>query len=366
MSINNNYFKLFTLACGLLATVSACKKDQQTPVKEVAINLPSDMVLTYGQETDIALPADLISQADLSFKLQFDETENTQISAGTKLYDQLAKAVTIDKSKGKIHVDSRLLYPNGATSSANGKTIPDIYKITVVANSTAGTLEGKQTFSLKIAPARITIKGIDDKNETPYAYVLYNDNGASFELQAESIPTNGTTWHLNMDSKFSSIIGLQGNQVQFRANAGDPEKKAEQGYDLTAELQKDGFTVASRPFRVIFIPQIKFFYGTYYPDLNLTILTNRLYIALSNGYKSAAPTLYPEKYRSTFSLVSVEKDGKPFDNKEGIISVDSTTGAVIVKQNETLTEGDYKMIIKAITTTGLEFQADLTLNMSEG
>jgi hypothetical protein len=193
---------------------------------------------------------------------------------------------------------------------------------------------------------------------------MYSDAGATFELEAPSSSMDGATW--NLDPKMAaSVVSLNGNKVQFKAGAGDPSKKSEQAYDLASTLKKDGFDVASRQFSVIFIPQIKFFYGTYYPEYDLTVLLNQLYIALSNAYVSSAPTLYPDRYKSAFTLTAIEKDGKAFDNKDGILSVDEKTGVIRVQKNTTLTVGSYKLTVKAITTTGLEFSATMTLNMSK-
>ncbi|MBS7566746.1 hypothetical protein KHS38_20240 [Mucilaginibacter sp. Bleaf8] len=361
-----NYTKLLAVAAALLFSISSCKKEEEKQAtRQVAVNLPSTLALIYGEETDIALPEDLLKQSHINFRLEFNETDNTQINNSSKLHDKLAKAITIDRNQGKIHVDSRLLYPNGAVSAVTGSKIPDNYKVTVIASSSQEALEGKQTLAIKIAPARLNIKGVDNKNEVPFAYVLYSNADASFELEAPSVPLDGTAWHLGTEGNLGSVVSLKGNQIQFSASAGDPKKKAEQAYDLVPALQKDGFSIALRSFRVVFIPQIKFFYGTYYSDLDLTLLFNQIHIALSNGYISAAPTLYPENYKSTFSLTSIEKDGVAFDNKDGLFELNTKTGAITVKQNSVLQAGRYKFIVKALTTTGLEFSTDLTLIMSK-
>lgn len=365
MSIIKNYTKILAFMTGVLFAFSSCKKDEEIQVRQVPVNLQSTLSLTYGEEADIALPEDLLKQADVNFRLEFSETENVQINQDSKLNDKLAKAIFIDRNRGKIHVDSRLLYPNGAVSSTTGKKIPDSYEVTLIANSSKQALEGKNMVTIKIAPAKLNVKGLDNKSEIPFAYVLYSDAGAAFELEAPSVPLDGTTWHLDTEASIGSVVTLKNNQVQFAANAGDPDKKVEQAYDLTPILLKDGFSIASRQFRVLFIPRIKFFYGTYYPEYDLTLLLNQIHLALSNGYLSAAPTLYPEKYKSAFSLTSIEKDHVPFDNKDGIFELNPQTGAVTVKKNSILTEGSYKLNVKALTTTGLEFSADLTLIMSK-
>lgn len=347
MGVTNNYTKLLLSGAILLSIFSSCQKEEQQPVKEVEISLPAAISLTYGEEQDITIPDELLNQ---SFSFAFDENENTE----GKLYDKLAKAITVDKAQGKIHVNSKLIYPNGMVSSITGQKLPDSYKVTVM----AGT--GKTTVAVTVTPAKFEIKGLDNKAEIPYTYVLYGNTGPSFELEAGALLSENNTWYL--DSKDAS---LEGNKIQFKASAGDPDKKTEKTYDLVASLKKDGFDVASRQFRVIFIPQIKFFYGTYYPEYDLTILLNQVYIALSNAYVSSAPTLYPENYKSAFSITAIEKDGTAFENKDGIFELNDKTGVITVKKNTILTEGSYKLTVKAITTTGLEFSATMTLNMSK-
>jgi len=360
------YKKLLPGAAGifmLLLTFSSCKKDAAVVPEEISLSLPSTLSVVYGEVTDLPLPAELTGQADLTFKIEFSETENIQIGSGVKLYDKLARAVTVDKQQGKIHIDSRLVYPNGAVSSINGNTLPESYKVTVVASSSQGTITGRQTMALRVNPAQARIKDLKETGGIPFAYVLYSDKGAVFELEAPAISTEGTTWYLPAVADANSVVAITGAQIRFSANAGDTKKQAEQTYNLEPALQKDGFTVAATKLRVVFIPQIKFFYGTYYPEYDLTLIFNLLHIALSNGYLSAKPVLYPERYKSTFRISSIAKDGVAYDNSQGIFEIESTTGAVRVKQNSSLTAGQYKLIITALTTTGLEFTTDLTLAM---
>ena len=232
-----------------------------------------------------------------------------------------------------------------------------------MASSLDKAFEGKQIMELKITPAKLSIKGLDNQADIPFAYVLYGD--PANDLEAPSAITEGTTWNIENKASVCTDITLKSNQLQFPVNAGDPDKKAEKAYDVLPVLQKDGFTVASRLFGVVFIPKIKFFYGTYYSDLDLTILLNNLHIALSNGYISSAPTLYPKKYKSGFAIVSIVKDGKAVEKTEGIFAINSQTGSVTVKKNSILTQGAYIITVKATTTTGLEFNTTLTLNMSK-
>jgi len=349
----------------LALTFSSCKKEEGTPSVPVSLDLPSTLSVAYGETAGIALPADLIKQSDITFNFEFKETSNIQINTGTALHDKLKSAIKFDKAQGKVIVDSRLLYPNGGVSSVTGNKIPDNYKITIIASSSKGTVVGSQTVAVTVAPAKLKVKYADNTTEIPFAYVLYSKDAAVFELEALSLPTENSSWYLPKVED-AAMVSIDGNKVKFAPNAGDPKKEAEKTYDLEPALQKDGITVASTKFRVIFIPQIKFFYGTYYPEYNLTILSNLVHIGLANGYLSAAPTLYPERYKSTFSIVSIEQDGKAYDNTAGIFELNKETGKVTVKQNTKLKAGRYKFMIKALTTTGLEFTTDLTLAMSAG
>jgi len=197
-----------------------------------------------------------------------------------------------------------------------------------------------------------------------FSYALYSDKMVEFKLDALTTPVSNSTWYVEPQADQKQIVSVIESTIRFSADAGDPAKKAEHTYDLKPMLIKDGFVVAETKFRVVFIPQIKFFFGMYYPDMNLTILLNLLHIGLSNGYLSSPPTLYPENYKSSFSLVSVSLDGKVFDNSAAVFSVNQSTGSVSVKKDETLKAGSYKIQVKAITTTGLEYQTDLTLVMS--
>ncbi|WP_343690353.1 hypothetical protein [Chitinophaga sp.] len=359
------YTKLLVISGGVLLTIfSSCKKEEQKPAKEVAINMPTTLSLTYGEEKDLDIPAELLSQSDVNFTLAFTENENIQISTNSQLYDQLAKAITVDKQQGKIHVNSALMYPNGAVSASTGKKLPDSYKVTIVVGNTAKTITGRQTIAMTVTAAQLSVKGMNNTGDLSYAYVLYGDAAVTFELAANGLSLDGTSWNLD-STGVSNVVTLRGNQIEFKKGAGNPDKKTEQAYNLVSTLRKDGFDVAAVKFRVTFIPQIKFFYGTYYPEYDLTVLTNQVYIALGNAYVSAAPTLYPANYTSGFSITGIEKDGKAFDNNDGLFVLNEKTGAITVKKNTTLAEGSYKLTVKAITTTGLEFSATMTLNMSK-
>ncbi|WP_010602923.1 hypothetical protein, partial [Pedobacter agri] len=295
----------------------------------------------------------------------FSQVPNIQLGNSGSLHDKLKRALSFDKTSGKIKIQSAALYPNDAISSLNGSKIPSSYKVDVIANSKSAGFQGRQTIDFKITPAKLNIKGLDNQAAIPFAYILYGD-AANFDLEASGNIMQDINWDIENKSTIGTDVSVVNSQLRFMTGAGDPAKKTEKSYDVIPVLKKDGFTVATRSFRVFFIPQIKFFYGTYYSDLDLTLLFNNIHIALSNGYVSAVPTLFPEKYKSTFSIVSIEKDGKSFTAPTGVFSINEKTGSITVTKNTSLTAGAYKFTVKAVTTTGLEFSTTLTLNMSQG
>ncbi|SFW40983.1 hypothetical protein SAMN02927921_01513 [Sinomicrobium oceani] len=132
---------------------------------------------------------------------------------------------------------------------------------------------------------------------------------------------------------------------------------------LIPSLKKDGFTVASRQFRVALLPAMKFFYGAYYSEYDLSVKRDQLYIALYNTFESNPPVFYPEKYKNDFEILSVEKDGEVFVNENGIISIDKESGAVKVAHNHVLQQRCYKIWVQANVSTGLTFETTLTLIM---
>jgi len=350
----------------VLGAASSCKKETAPNPTEISLSLPSQVSLRYGETQEINLPKDLSSNNGLIFSFDFSQTGEINLGNGSKLSDKLNQAIKFDDKKQSIQINSALLYPNGAQSSS--ARIPDDYKVTVIAKESHGTVTvlAKESFSIKVMAGSIAIKGLKDGNELPYSYVLYNDQSTDFEIDPLGIPIAGASFHLMKKDGQENIASISGTHIKLSKDAGDPKKKAEKSFELTPELRKDGFPVASTTFRVILIPQIKFLFGQYYPDLNLTIDFSLIHIGLSNGYVSAAPTLYPEKYKSTFELVSIQKDGIAFADSEKLFSVNTQTGVVSVKKSDSLKAGSYKVTIKALTTTGLEFTTNLTLAMSEG
>ncbi|MFD2288041.1 hypothetical protein GJU39_17180 [Pedobacter petrophilus] len=364
MEILKNYTKLLLIG-SLFLSMSACKKDNvEVPVEQVEINIPGTVSMIYGEQQDITLPANVLGAQDVQITLDFSQNENVKVNAKESLNDKLSAAVTIDKNSGKIHLNSSLLYVNGTISGTNGAKLPDYFKVVVNASSVSKSFQGKQTINLKISPAKLSVKGLDNQAAIPVAYVLYGD-AANFELEFSKSSLTGMTWGIENQSSIGAEVSLNANILKFATSSGDPSRKVEKAFNVTPSLQKDGFVVASTAFRVIFIPRIKFFFGTYYPDYDLTILLNNLHIGLSNGYVSAAPTLSPEGYKSTFAIIGIKKDSQVFNDIDALFSINEKTGSVTLKKNSSLTAGAYEITVKAITTTGLEFLTTLTLNMSK-
>ncbi|WP_437918018.1 hypothetical protein [Sphingobacterium sp. LRF_L2] len=358
------YFAAF--ATILISGLASCSKDSADPTPAVEFSLGEDLTLTYGQSKTIELPQTLLENTALTLSLDFSQTSNVSISSSINLHDQLAKAITFDDQKKNLIVNTGLLYPNGEVSTVNGQSIPEQYTITVVAKNVDGTAIGKDSFQVKVSSATISVKDAQNSGTVLFAYALYGDTGASFELDALDLPTQGTSWYLKPNTSQANIVSIENSTIKFSNSAGDPDKKTEFSYDLEPVLLKDGIAVASTKFKVNFIPQIKFLFGAYYPDLGFTIDLSLIHIGIGNGYLSANPTLFPEEYKSSFSLVSVNKDGQAYDNTSGIFSVNDQTGAVSVKNDDSLVAGSYVIRVKATTTTGLEFQTNLTLVMSGG
>ncbi|MCP2029729.1 hypothetical protein L1276_004923 [Flavobacterium sp. HSC-32F16] len=364
MRKQKNYAGL--LITGLLfLSLTACSSDnEETPQKEIAIELPSSLSMVYGEQQEIALPSDVLNASDLQVTLDFSLNENVKVNASEFLNVKLAKAVTINKESGKIILNSGLLYANSSVSGISNIKLPDTYKISVNVSSDGQNFQGKQTIDLKVTPAKISVKGLDSKTDIQAAYVIYGD-AAIFELETLYNVSADMNWAIENQSSIGADVSLSSNFLKFAANAGDPNKKLEKAYEVNPVLLKDGFRVASTTLRVIFIPKIKFFFGTYYPEYDLTILLNNLHIALSNGYVSAAPNLSPETYKSTFAITGIKKDGQTFTDSNDTFSINEKTGSITVKKETTLTAGAYEITVKALTTTGLEFLTTLTLNMSK-
>ncbi|WBL21489.1 hypothetical protein [Zunongwangia sp. HRR-M8] len=347
--------------------VDTSGKDEPEEIELVGylapLQVPDTIKLNYGSNFTTVLPEEYPSQ-NVNFEMKFSN-ENSIINAEKKLYDVLQEGIFVDATTNKLVVNSQQLYPNNFSSSINGNRLPEAYVVTLTAKADA-YLPVSKTFYVKIKPAALQIEELDNELSIPFAYQMYSDATSSkFHILAEDLDLENTSWKLHQNGRPDQKVLLNENVISFAENPGDPEQKAEWTYDLISSLERDGFTVARRQFRVRFIPEIKFLYGMYYPDLDWTISTNRLHIGLHQTYQSAAPQIYPEKYKKSFSILSIKKDGSNFENEEGIISIEAESGKINVAHNHSLTEGEYLITVEAQTTTGLTFEAEVTLVMNE-
>ena len=183
----------------------------------------------------------------------------------------------------------------------------------------------------------------------------------AFTLDYAGLSTANTAPALHVNGRPDGKVTLVGQQVVVAADAGDPTQKAEWTYDLIPSLTKAGYAVASRQFRVVLMPRPKFFFGTYYSAYDLTVLENRLVLKLGNAYTSKAPTFYPEKYKGSYQLKSLDKDGVAFTDTNAVFSVEAATGKVSMAANTTLAAGSYKATVQTQASTGLVLETALTL-----
>ena len=327
------------------------------------ITLPDTIKLTYGEDFYAELPEDYKDQ-NVSFEMLFNH-ENINITDNKNLEDVLDAGIVIDTLNNQFSIRSQELYPNNFSSSITGKRLPEAYEITLTASAYPTFLPVSKTFFVKIAPAQIDIDEMDNELRIPFAYQMYGTSDSiTYHLSTHELDLENTQWELHQNGRPDGKVFIENNQISFDENAGDPDQEAEWTYDLIASLSRDGFTLATRQFRVRFILEIKFLYGTFYPDLDLTILTNRLHIALHENYQSPAPNVYPAQYKQSFSILNIQKDGAAFTNEAGIISIDQKTGQIAVAHNHSLTAGEYLIKVQAETTVGLTFETDITLVMS--
>lgn len=353
----------FTIITFIILCYS-CKKDSAVEIKTLDFSLPILKPLTYGDQQNIALPKSLTEVADMDLSLSFDQTENVSLSSGIKLHDRMAQALTLDKKSGSLLVNSTLLYPNDASSSTNNNKIPEVYKITLKASSRQAAMQGEHTMDLIIKPDILSINGLNNEASVPYAYVLYNEPDVTYQLISKVAADASNSWYLRVNSTGNPPVTLDGDKIRVNTAAGDPAQKEEKSYELSASLLKDGYAVAVRDFKLTYIPQIKFFYGNYYPEYDLTLYLNQLHIALGKAYRSSAPTLYPAQYKGGYRILSIKKDGILFNDESDVFDIDEKSGSVTVKANEILSAGKYTFNVEAVTTTGRTFITDLSLNLA--
>ncbi len=327
------------------------------------ITLPDSLVLTYGQQTQLLLPAEYQGRADVRLALGFGDNPRLKLTDADSLKDVLVRAITVDQAARRVSIDTRRLYPSNMLSISNGVRTPRVYRVTLTARSTSGFQPVKSLFTVRVVPAQLNIAELNTPDKIPYGYGIYDGKPLYYTIDYAGLDATSTTLGLHVNGRPDGKVLLSGQRVQIAADAGDPTRKYEWTYDMIPQLFKDGYEVARRQFRVVLMPKPKFFFGTYYASYDLTVLQNRVVILLGKGYTSAAPTFYPDKYKGSYALKSIEKDGLPYPDSSQIFSVDATTGIVTVAPNVVLAAGSYKVTVQTQTTTGLPLTADLTLVM---
>lgn len=341
--------------------LNACKKENTINTSpQETLNLPDTLSIVYGNDTSINLKSSISEHITLSF----EENENTTILPGKTTNDIIAQGVSIHNDS-VIKIETNALYPNGAENINTKQTVPKYYQIRVTKKDANDHAIGTQVIYLKVVSANIQIENIQQDKGIAYTYILYGTEKPTLNLLFNSSIHNELNWYLQATNDLANKISISNSTLVFSEDLGDPAKKEERQYNIIPSILKDGYIVAQTPLKVIFIPKIKFFFGTYYPEYDLTILTNLIHIGLSNGYVSAAPTLYPSNYASTYSIVSIQKDKANFEDKDNLFSINANSGVIQLKSNATLSAGNYEITINAVTTLGLVFETNLTLAMEK-
>ncbi|RXG12185.1 hypothetical protein DSM03_11159 [Leeuwenhoekiella aestuarii] len=355
--------KIFALIC-LTVFQFSCSRDDEAPIETISIDLPSNYELTYGDDLTIDL-SEIKEQANsVEFELDFSQTANVKIDNSKNLHDQLKQAMVVSNAgQARINFKSALVYPTGAVSSINDQQIPEEYKVTILASDSNDNPIGEKTISIKVLPGSIQVEGAEISDGISFSYALYSNDETKFNLNAPAIDTDNLTWSLPEIKDYTESITLSDNQIVFSGVEGNPSQQEELKYNLTPSLLKNGFPVCNIQFQVIFIPEIKFFYGFYLPEGDMSILINLLHLSKAGGSKTSAPVLYPSEYSGSYEIVKIEKDEQPYEDLDGIFNIIKETGEVTTKENNTLAAGDYRITIKAITSTGLEFNTFLTLSL---
>ncbi|MBW8687375.1 hypothetical protein [Chitinophaga rhizophila] len=345
---------------------AACGKED--PIVDMGYlppaTLPDSVTMSYGTILTLTLPDEYKNRPYVHFRLDFKANTNLKVNNTDSLQALLAKAITVDAANSRIRIDGSKLYPNNNSSDASGLRLPDVYYVSLIAESTVGLKAVRSDVKLKVLPAALGIKELSATDPIPYGYSLYSDNkDIIYTVDYNGLSQAGTVLTYHQNGRPDSRISLQGDKIVLDKDAGDELKKHEWTYDLFAILTKDGYTVATKQFRAVLMPKPKFLYGTYYPEYDLTIVQNSVVIALWNGYTSPAPVLNPEKYKGSFRILSISKGGTPYNDSYDIFSVDKTTGKISVAENSILDAGEYKLVVEATTTVGITLTADFTLVM---
>jgi hypothetical protein len=298
------------------ASLSGCRK---TEIEEIVnlgylppIALPDSLALTYGQKIQLDLPAEYLHLANTKLTLSFKDNAAIKVNAADSLTTLVARAVTVDPATNRLRIDAGLLYPSTTTSNVSRIRTPRNYLATLTATSSTGFKTVRKTLKIRVLPAQLNITEIPTADIIPYSYGIYDNQALRYTVDYAGLSATNTQLELEVNGRPDGQVSIAGQQVVMAAGAGDPAQKAEWTYDLLPTLTRDGFRVAYRQFRVVLMPKPKFFFGTYYSDYNITVLENRTVLQLGSAYTSKAPTFYPAKYKGTFSLKSIERNGLPY------------------------------------------------------
>ncbi|UII27211.1 hypothetical protein LVD15_01940 [Fulvivirga maritima] len=356
------YNGLFLLA---ILAIFSCNDDDQVTYNGYLppIELKDSVVVTYGETLTLALPTEYQEREGTTLTLDFSSNDDLQVNSSETLANLLAEAITINTSENSILIDASEIYPNNVYSEDSDVRLPEVYNVTVNASSEAG-LEAVQTsFVLRVNLADLGIVEVSSADEIPYDYALYG-TVAEYSIDYNGLESEGTELDLFFNGRPDGHVNLVEGKIVVDEDAGDENKESEWTYDLIPTLTKDGYMVARKQFRVMLVPKPKFFYGSYYPDLDITVIQNRLVMALGNEYATMIPAFYPEKYRGSFSIKSISKDGNAFEDTEALFSIDEENGRVSVQGNTSLTAGEYTLVVEnESSTTDFVLEAELTLVM---
>jgi hypothetical protein len=351
------------------AGLSSCRKTEIEEIVQMGylppLALPDSLALTYGQKIQLDLPAEYQNLANTKLTLSFKDNAAVKVNATDSLTTLVARAIAIDPATNRLNIDAGQLYPSTTTSNVSGVRTPRNYLATLTATSSTGFKAVKKAVKIRVLPAQLNLAEISTTDVIPYGYGIYDNQPLRYTVDYAGLSAANTQLELEVNGRPDGNVSISGQQVVVAAGAGDPDQKAEWTYDLLPTLTKDGYRVAYRQFRVVLMPKPKFFFGTYYADYNLTVLENRTVLQLGSGYTSKAPTFYPAKYKGTFALKSIERNGVPFTDAARIFSVDAATGKVSALANIGLAAGEYKVTVQTQATTGLLLESALTLVMEQ-
>lgn len=341
-----------------LLQFSSCNKAEPFP-EQIEFEAPKSFELKFGTDTLIDFSKQLVKYKSINVQLDFKDNPDLLVNTSYRLQQLLAKAITFDHKTLKLHINSSLLYPNGGKNHSRDISIPENFSVKMTLNTFSGTLPAQQQFTFKVLPLDLAIKGATKDHNHQFSYALYSAEETAFPLEAAEWLNQGAFWHL--PEPHDKQVSLKDNKIVFAGTEGNLTNQEEKTYNVAPELLKDDFPIAKLQFRSIFIPKIQFVFGTYYPEYNFSVKYNYLIVNLNEGYTSQAPSLYPEKYKSKFELVKIEKDGQAFSDSDKIFSINTENGVVSSKEKNNLKPGSYKLTVKAITSTGIALETTLTL-----